>query len=80
MDFAKAFDRVNHSFLVLVYKLNHHGIRGSMNRRIADFLHDWKPAVVVDGAKSDNDEVKSGIPQGSVLLLGPWSFSLVLYV
>ena len=65
IDFAKAFDRVNHS--LLVHKLNHYGIRGNTNSWIENFLHDRKQAVVVDGAKSDYKYVKSDVPQGSVL-------------
>ena len=72
MDFAKAFDRVNHNFQV--HKLKHYGIRGNTNSWIANFLHDWKQAVVVDGAKSDNTNVKLEVPQGSVL--GPCFSSL----
>ena len=65
MDFAKAFDRVNHS--LLVHKLNHYGIRGNTNSLIETFLHDRKQALVVDEAKSDYKYVKSDVPQGSVL-------------
>ena len=50
MDFAKAFDRVNHS--LLVHKLDHYGIRRFTNKLIANFLHGRKQTVVVDGAKS----------------------------
>ena len=38
IDFAKAFDRVNHS--LLVHKIDHYGIRGSTNRWVANFLHE----------------------------------------
>ena len=74
MDFAKAFDQVNHS--LLVHKLNHYGIQGNRNSWIANFFHNRKQAVVVDGKKSDYICVKSGVPKGSVL--GPCVFLLYI--
>ena len=74
IDFAKAFDRVNHS--LLVHKLNHYGIRGNTNSLIENFLCDRRQAVVVNGAKSDYKYVKSDVPQGSVL--GPFLFLLYI--
>ena len=65
LDFAKVFDWVNHS--LLVYKLQCYGIRGSTITWIANFLGDWRQAVVVDGSCSSFAKVRSGIPQGSVL-------------
>ena len=65
LDFAKVFDRVNHS--LLVYKLQCYGIRGSTITWIANFLSDRRQAVVVDGSCSSFAKVRSGIPQGSVL-------------
>ena len=46
MDFAKAFDKVNHSLLVL--KLRHYGIKNSINCWIADFLEGSSQCVVVE--------------------------------
>ena len=65
LDFAKAFDRVNHS--LLVHKLQCYGIRGSTITWIANFLSDRRQAVVVDGSCSSYARVRSGVPQGSVL-------------
>ena len=54
MDFAKAFNKVDHS--LLLHKLHHYGIRDTLNQWICSFLTNWKQAVVVDG-----------VPQGSVI-------------
>ena len=70
LDFAKAFDRVNHS--LLWKKKESYGIDGDTNRWIKDFLTDRKQKVVVDGESSDTIHVKSGVSQGSVL--GPCLF------
>ena len=70
MNFAKAFDKVNHS--LLLHKLHHYGVRGQVNGWIRGFLENRRQAVVIDGTRSDFVKVKSGVPQGSVL--GPCLF------
>ena len=70
LDFAKAFDRVNHS--LLCEKIKSYGITGKTNEWIQSFLNERKQKVVIDGESSETINVRSGVPQGSVL--GPCLF------
>jgi len=74
LDFAKAFDTVSHQ--KLIHKLAGYGICGSMLTWIKAFLHNRTQRVMLNGAFSDAECVKSSVPQGSVL--GPTLF--VLYI
>ena len=74
LDFAKAFDRVDHG--VLEQKMKRVGISGAVLGWIMEFLRDRKQRVAVDGAMSGESVVVSGVPQGSVL--GPLLFLIHL--
>jgi hypothetical protein len=65
LDFSKAFDRVPHQ--KLLKKAHHYGIRGRTLQWIFSFLIGRTKRVLVQGQSSEEAQVVSGVPQGSVL-------------
>ena len=74
LGFRKAFDTVPHQRLL--NKVEAYGIKGMLLMWLKDFLVGRKQRVVLNGKKSEWTDVKSGIPQGSVL--GPILFELYI--
>jgi len=66
LDLSKAFDKICHQHLF--HKLYHYGIRGNLLEWLKDFLTDRSQRVLVNGEQSDSANVKSGVPQGTVLV------------
>jgi len=74
LDFAKAFDTVCHR--ILVDKLEHVGIRGSVLDWFRTYLYSRKQYVCISDSKSEISVVEKGVPQGSVL--GPILFLIYI--
>ena len=70
IDLRKAFDTVNHE--ILLNKLEHYGVRGSMLKWFHSYLIDRKQFVSFNGESSKLFNNNCGVPQGSVL--GPLLF------
>ena len=73
VDFKKAFHTVNH---ILLDKLAHYGVRGTLNSYFKTYLTNRKQHVTVSGQTSDNTLIEFGVPQGSVL--GPLLFLIYI--
>ena len=65
LDFSKAFDKVPHRRLQGI--LDFYGIRGNLLIWAEAFLIGRTQSVLVDGIKSKEEDVHSGVPQGTVL-------------
>ena len=74
LDFRKAFDLVSHKHLLL--KLQKYGINGQVWNWVKSFLENRKQKVVIRGHESEELDVLSGVPQGSVL--GPLLFLIFI--
>ena len=74
IDFTKAFDTVNHD--ILLNNQTYYGIRGHLNEFFRSYLSNRRQYAVVNGVRSQINNITCGVPQGSVM--GPVLF--LLYV
>ena len=65
LDLLKAFDTLDHT--ILTQKLKHYGIKGCALKLLKNYLSNRKQYVELNNVKSEMCEIKTGVPQGSIL-------------
>ena len=73
---SKAFDKVWHQSLGLLFKLKPYGVEGSLFCLLKNYLENRKQTVILPGKCSSPKNIVSGVPQGSVL--GPLLFLIYI--
>ena len=65
LDLSKAFDTLN--FDILINKLKFYGIVGTPLKLLDNYLKNRQQFVDFKNTKSDLQEIRTGVPQGSIL-------------
>ena len=74
IDLSKAFDTL--SYDILLYKLKFYGISGVEYKLLSSYLSNRKQYVMFNNKNSEFTEIRTGVPQGSIL--GPLLFSIYI--